>query len=178
MARGIPEGTELPGSRPGRAGAAAGKAVGTGKGRGAPARGRPQPRCRCSDPRGPFSTGFRLRNQRGTGIPMGRGIEAQVAPSTPFMASCPPSTPELAPGHTLQGVPLLPRVRTRGSFRKPKAGHKRKGKPHYRSTLLVKGQTNPGSAYFSCFAFSWMALSTPGYAGGTPCWSLHVARCR
>lgn len=81
---------------------------------------------------------------------------------------CPPSRP----GHTARGVPLLP---ASGGRRREGKG---KGNPARETPCAEKGQRKADSAYFSCLAFSWMALSTPGGAGGTPCWSRHVARCR
>lgn len=141
-------------------------------GRRSPPGGAPGRAAAARTPGGPLSAGSRLENRSGAGsrVPA-RGVEVEASPSTlhrrsarapAFAASCPPSGPELAPGHTRQRAPLLPRACTRGGFRKRKAGDEREGKPRYRNTLLEKGQTNPGSAYFSCFAFSWMALSTPG----------------
>lgn len=119
-------------------------------GRGAPARSPPGPR--------PGSE----RDTGGTGT--GRGTAA---------------------GITLRYVPWLslepPGAQPAGSPAASSPGQPGKGKGNpTRETPFAKkkGQRKADSAYFSCLAFSWMALSTPGGAGGTPCWSRHVARCR
>lgn len=110
-------------------------------------------------PAGPGGGEARPGQPRCRGSPRGTGREAvgQRVPPPPALPTAQSAARSRAP------------AASRGGFGDPKAGGETEGKPHYRNTILGEKKNNkksrqrkPGSAYFSCLAFSWMALSTPG----------------